>query len=140
MRKTRVRLLIAILLAVLVIAGTAGWVGTQARPVRSGFATPQEALHTFFDSAKRHDFATAYSCYYQRYHERVTLQEYIKHRNQAAPLQSYTLGPVATRGDTAEATATLVFAASAGNAIAARTVAVREDLVREADGWKIRVW
>jgi len=139
-RKTRLRLLVAILFAVLVTAGTAGWAGTRARDFHSGFATPQDTLRTFFESAQHHDYATTYSCYYQRYRDRVAQQEFINHRNQAATLQSYTLGPISINGDAAEATATLVFAAGAGNATAARTIAVREDLVKQADGWKIRVW
>jgi hypothetical protein len=139
-RKKHSQFLLALLLAVLVIAGAAGCVRAEARSSYSGFATPQDTLQTFFASAQRHDYATTYSCYYQRYSERVTMQEFIDHRSQASLLREFTLGPVTTVGDTAEATATLVFAAGGGSGTSTRSVQVHEDLVKEASGWKIRVW
>jgi hypothetical protein len=142
-RKNHSRLLLALLLALLVVAGTVGWIRVQAstaNPGYPGFATPQAALQTFFASAQKLDYATTYSCYYAAYHERVTQDEFVSHRSKASQLRSYTLGPISASGDTAEATATLVFGASGGQGTATRSVQVHEDLVKEASGWKIRVW
>jgi hypothetical protein len=133
-------LVVALLVVVLVLAGSRGSIRAQAESVYPGFATPQDALQTFFGSAQRGDYATTYSSYYRLYQDRVTEQEYVMRRAQAAALTSFTLGPVSISGDAAEATATLVFAANPAGGTPARTAQVHEDLARQAGGWKIRVW
>jgi hypothetical protein len=105
-----------------------------------GYSTPQATLQTFFSSAQRLDYQTTYACYYQRYHELVPEQEFVNHRKQASVLTAYRIDSIKVSGDSAVASATLTFAPKPGSKAKPKTVEVREDLVRQADSWKLRVW
>ena len=105
----------------------------------AGYSTPSDALSTFFVSARNADYAKTYEAYYGHYHDLVAKDEFVSHRAQASRLTAYRVDSLAARGDSAVATVTLTFAPAGGGG-ATRTTTVREDLVREAGGWKIRVW
>jgi hypothetical protein len=104
-----------------------------------GYGTPSDALQTYFASARKADYSTTYNAYYEHYRDLVTRDEFVSHRRQASVLQDFRVDTLASKGDSAVATVTLTFAPS-GKSAAARVTTVREDLVRERGGWKIRVW
>jgi hypothetical protein len=132
------------LLVLLVMSAVLGLTGcsTRATPLGSysGLSTPKAALDTFFTSASRQDYATTYSCYYDRYRQTVTQPDFVRHREQASVLLAYHIDSVSVTGNSAVASATLTFGPSKGSATKVRTVAVREDLVSQAGTWRIRVW
>jgi hypothetical protein len=105
----------------------------------AGFATPGDALQTYFASARNTDYATTYDSYYRHYRDLVARDEFVSHRRQAAVLKDYRIDSLSQKGATAVATVTLTFESKGGDA-KTRLTTLREDLVREADGWKIRVW
>lgn len=124
--------LAAIVVATLALAACAN------APAYPGFDSPDKALTTYFESAKSQDYLTTYDCYYDLYQQRVARDEFVKRRVQAAVLKRYRIDSLVVGGDSAEASVTLTFvSATAG---ADRTVQVKENLVKQGSGWKIRVW
>lgn len=102
---------------------------------------PRQLLDKYFTSAQKQDYATTYSCYYKAYQQKVHKDEYIKHRKEASVLQSYKILSLKTKKDSGEATVKVTFAPSKKfKRTKPVTVKVKENLVREKDGWKIRVW
>jgi hypothetical protein len=135
MRRVR---LSALVLALLLLAGSlAACTQSASYP---GLSSPQSTLNTFFSSAQRLDYQTTYSCYYQRYHDLISEQDFVSHRKQASVLTGYRIDSVKVSGTSAVASATLTFAPKPGSSAKPRTVAVREDLVNQSGVWKVRVW
>lgn len=104
-----------------------------------GMSTPKATLATFFESAKAQDYSATYDAYYDTYHERVTREDFVQHRRQAAVLKGYKIDSLRETGSSAEALVTLTFAATAPGA-PDRTVQVHESLVKQGSGWRVRVW
>lgn len=140
-------LVIGVLAAVLAVPAGIALARATAGPVANGlpvatagaFSTPEDTLQTYFGSAIRADYERTYSCYYQRYRDAVAVDEFVSHREQAARLESWRIDSISQKGDTATASVTLTFARKDASATS-RATTVQEDLVREADGWRIRVW
>ena len=103
-----------------------------------GFDNPDETLTTFFESALKQDYLTTYDCYYDLYQQRVARDEFVKRRARASVLKRYNIDSLVVGGDSAEASVTLTFVSAAGGAD--RSVQVKENLVKQESGWKIRVW
>ena len=102
---------------------------------------PKELLDKFFSSAIQQDYATTYTCYYDAYKAKVSKEEFIKHRKEASALQAYKIVSLTQNGDTAQAEVLLTFAPSEklSRKEAAETT-VKEEMVKQKDGWKIKVW
>ena len=102
---------------------------------------PRAALDRYFGSAVRRDYAATYDCYAAAYHAKVSRDDYVKHRAEASPLESYRVVSLEQHGDRARALVALVFgpSAKAGRSTPASTT-VGEDLVRESGQWRISVW
>ncbi len=127
--------LFAILVAVaLLIAGA----GCQSKD-KGG---PKELLDRYFTSAIKQDYAKTYNCYYARYMEKVSKEEYLKHRKEASVLQAYNINFIKQDGDdAAQAEVLLTFAPSEKlNRNEPVTTTVKEDLIKEGGEWKIKVW
>ncbi len=106
-----------------------------------GAKDPRPALEEYFGSAMRGDYAATYRCYDDAYHAKVPEDEYVRHRREASVLQAYEIVSLTTTGDAARALVRLTFAPSEKlNRQAPVTTTVHEDLVRQRDGWRIRVW
>jgi hypothetical protein len=105
-------------------------------------AGPRELLDKFFSSAVKQDYATTYTCYYKAYQAKVSRDEFIQHRKEASVLQAYKIISIKMNtADTAEAETQLTFGPSARmNRKEPVTVSVKEELVQEGGGWKIKVW
>ncbi len=132
MRKLAVFVVLAALVAVAMqLAGCSA--GGYA-----GFGSPRATLQTYLESARKADYATTYDAYYQRYHQLVTRGDFVSHRAQGSQLVSYRIDSLTQKGTTAAAAVTLTFAPKGGQS--ARTTTVREDLVQEPAGWRIKVW
>ena len=102
---------------------------------------PKELLDKFFSSAIQQDYATTYTCYYDAYKAKVSKEEFIKHRKEASALQAYKIVSLTQNKDTAQAEVLLTFAPSEklSRKEAAETT-VKEEMVKQKDGWKIKVW
>ncbi len=102
---------------------------------------PKELLDKYFTSAIKQDYAATYNCYYAPYKEKIPKEDFIKHRKEASILQSYKIVSLTSAGNTAQAEVTLTFAPSEKlKRTEPATVTVKEDLIKENDGWKIKVW
>ena len=103
---------------------------------------PRELLDKFFSSAVKLDYAETYTCYYDVYKAKVSRDEFIKHRKEASVLLSYKIVSISRPSrDTALAEVMLTFGPSARmNRKEPVTVSVKEELVQEGGGWKIKVW
>ncbi len=102
---------------------------------------PKELLNKYFSSAMKEDYATAYTCYYGPYKEKISKDEYIRHRKEASVLLSYEVKSITQNGDSAQAQVELSFGPSQKLKRTQPTlVAVKEDIVRENGEWKIKVW
>ncbi len=113
--------------------------GCKSGPGDAG--SPQALLDKYFSSAVKQDYAGAYSCYYQAYKDKISQEDYIKHRKEASVLQSYKILSIQENGNTAKAKVTLTFAPSKKfNRNKPATVKVTEDLIKENGQWKIKVW
>lgn len=138
-RSTRFALVILLALAITGTAsGCAANVAVSAKP--ADFSTPQATLETFFESAQQLDYRTAYSCYYQRYRDVVSEQDFIARRSKAGVLRAYRLDSVSVTATSAVAIVTLTYAPAQIAGAQPRTVQTREDLVKEAGSWKVKVW
>jgi hypothetical protein len=103
---------------------------------------PKELLDKYFSSAIKQDYASTYACYYAPYKAKVSKEEYLKHRKEAAVLQAYNINFVKRDGDNAaQAEVQLTFAPSEKlNRKEPVTTTVKEDLIKEGGEWKIKVW
>lgn len=104
-------------------------------------ASPRAALDRFFETAHRQDYAATYDCYDAAYREKVSRAEYVRHRKEASPLESWRVLSLDEKEERAHAVVALVFGPSskAGRTGSVSTT-VEEDLVRERGAWRIRVW
>ncbi len=124
-------LLVALLLLVISVA-TAGFV--------NGKTNPKEALDKYFTSAMAQDYVTTYGCYCAAYQAKVTEEEYVKHRKEASLLQSYKIISLKKEGGVTQAEVELTFGPSEKlKRNQPVTVTVKEDLVKEGRGWKIKI-
>ncbi len=103
--------------------------------------SPQQVLTTYFTSAMKQDYATTYACYYAAYKEKVSEEDFIKHRKEASVLQNYKILSLKQDNATAEAEVLLTFAPSEKFKRTQPVDAkVKEVLVKENGNWKIKVW
>jgi hypothetical protein len=104
-------------------------------------AGPRELLERYFATAVRQDYAETWECYDQSYRSKVARGEFVQRRREASRLQSWKMVSLEQQGDHARAGVELVFAPSPklGRSEPARTTVV-EELVREREGWRIKVW
>lgn len=104
-------------------------------------AGPRELLARYFSTAVRQDYAATWECYDHEYRSKVARDEFVQHRRDASRLQSWRVLALEDRGDRARAEVELVFAPlpRLGRSEPAK-VAVEENLVREPDGWRVKVW
>ncbi len=129
-KQTRYILALSVLLAALAITGCSG-----SQP------GPRELLDKYFTSAEKQDYATTYSCYYKEYRDKVPENEFISRRKEASVVQAYQILSLETDKTQGKAMVKITFAPSATlKRPQPVTVQVEEDLIKEADGWKIKVW
>jgi hypothetical protein len=102
---------------------------------------PRAALERFFSTAQRQDYAATYDCYDAAYRAKVSRDEFVRHRREASPLQSWRVLSVEQHGDRAGGEVALVFGPweRAGRTTPISKT-VHEELVREQGAWRIRVW
>jgi hypothetical protein len=102
---------------------------------------PRQLLDKYFASAIKQDYAATYECYYDAYKAKVSKEDFIKHRKEASVLQSYQIASLTQNGDTAQADVVLTFAPSEKlHRDKPVSTTVKEDLIRQNSGWKIKVW
>jgi len=102
---------------------------------------PKELLDKFFSSTIQQDYATTYTCYYDEYKAKVSKEEFIKHRKEASVLQAYKIVSLTQNKDTAQAEVLLTFAPSEKlSRKEATETTVKEEMVKQKEGWKIKVW
>ncbi len=101
-------------------------------------ASAAAEIGRFFETARRQDYAATYDCYDAAYHAKVSRDEFVRHRAEASPLESWRLLSVEEHGDRAHAVVALVFgpSARAGRSTPVSKT-VEEELVRESSGWRI---
>lgn len=101
---------------------------------------PQELLDKYFTSAQHQDYATTYTCYDSEYQKKVTKDEFVKHRKDASTVQSYKILQLDTEKNTGHASVEITYAPSEKfMRTEPVTVKVQEDLIKEKNGWKIKV-
>ena len=123
----------------MLLIGAALIAGAGCSPKDKG--GPKELLDKFFSSAIQRDYATTYSCYYDAYKAKVSEEEFIKRRKEASVLQAYKIVSLTQNKDTAQAEVLLTFAPSEKlSRKEAATTTVKEEMVKQNDGWKIKVW
>lgn len=107
----------------------------------SGNSGPKALLNKYFTSAINQDYGKTYDCYYAPYKEKVSREEYIKHRKEASVLQSYKVISLDQRDNEAQAEVLLTFAPSKRlDRKKSVSTTVDEEMVREGGMWKIKVW
>lgn len=98
-------------------------------------------MDKYFTSAENQDYATTYTCYYDEYQKKIPKDEFIKERKDASLLKSYQILSLNIQKDKVQANVELTFAPSESlKRTQPVTVKVTEDLIKEKDGWKIKVW
>jgi hypothetical protein len=101
----------------------------------------RELLDRYFATAVRQDYAATWECYDRRYRSKIDRDEYVRHRREASRLVSFRTVSLEERGDAARAEVELVFApAPALGRSEPVTKRVVEELVREHEGWRVKVW
>ncbi len=129
-RNKNVLLMILFSIAILVSAGC-----------QKSTLGPKELLDKYFTSSIKQDYAAVYDCYYAAYKAKVTKEEFIRHRKEASILQAYKILSLKEDKGTAEAEVQLTFAPSEKlKRTEPVTTTVKEELVKEAGSWKIKVW
>lgn len=113
--------------------------------ILTGCASNEESakalLDKYFSSAVKQDYTATYTCYYEEYQKKIPEDEFIKERKQASMLQSYKILALNVQKDKGQANVELTFAPSEKlNRSQPITINVKEELVKEKDGWKIKVW
>jgi len=102
--------------------------------------SPRELVDKYFTTAQQQDYATTYTCYDSEYQKKVTKDDFISHRKEASVVQSYKILQLDTQKDTAKATVEITFSASDKlKRTEPAIVKVTEDLIKQKDGWKIKV-
>jgi len=102
--------------------------------------SPRELVDKYFTTAQKQDYATTYTCYDAEYQKKVTKDDFISHRKEASVVQSYKVLQLDTQKDTGNATVEITFAASDKlKRTKPEIVKVTEDLIKQKDGWKIKV-
>lgn len=102
--------------------------------------TSREVLDKYFTSAQQQDYATTYTCYDSEYQKKVAKDEFISHRKEASVIQSYKVLQLDTQKDTGKATIEITYAPSGKfKRTEPVIVKVNEDLIKQKDGWKIKV-
>ncbi len=120
------------------LAGAAIMSGAGCRSNRDN---PKDLLNTYFQASIRQDYAAVYPCYYDAYREKVSRDEFIRHRRDASVLQAYRVKSISQRGDSAQARVELTFAPSQKlKREHPYSTAVTEEMVREDGEWRIKVW
>jgi hypothetical protein len=106
-----------------------------------GNSSPKELLNKYFTSAINEDYGSTYDCYYALYKDKVSEDEYIRHRREASVLKAYKIVFLEQKGDLAHAEVLLTFAPSKKlDRKEPVSTTVKEDMVREGGQWKIKVW
>jgi len=101
---------------------------------------PQELVDKYFTSAQKQDYAMTYTCYDSEYQKKVTKDDFISHRKEASTVQSYKILQLDTQKNTAQASVEITYTASEKfNRSEPVTIKVQEDLIKEGNGWKIKV-
>lgn len=113
--------------------------------ILSGCSTKEQSardlLDKYFTSAMKQDYAITYTCYYSDYQNKVSKEEFIQNRQVASVVQSYKILSLDLQNDNGQATVEITFAPSEKlNRSEPATVKVQENLIKEKDGWKIKVW
>lgn len=104
-------------------------------------SSPKALLNKYFTSAINQDYARTYDCYYALYKKKVDKDEYIRHRKEASILTSYKIVSLEQKDDTAHAEVLLTFAPSTKlDRKEPVSTTVKEDMVKEGEDWKIKVW
>lgn len=107
----------------------------------TAYSSPTALLDTYFSSAIQQDYATTYTCYYQEYQKKVSRAEFIKRRKEASILQDYEVISLKQDGNSAQAEVLLTFAPSKKlPRNTPVTVPVKEELTKENNQWKVKVW
>lgn len=111
----------------------------------TGCATKQDdaraLLDKYFTSAMNEDYETTYTCYYNEYQKKIPKDEFVLNRKDASVVQSYKILQLDLQDDTGMAIIEITFAPSPKlNRSEPVTVKVQEDLVKEENSWKIKVW
>ncbi len=102
---------------------------------------PRQLLARFFDTAVQQDYAATWQCYDSAYRSKIDQQEFVRRRREASRLQAWRLLSLEDRGSQANALVELRFGPSERlNRPTSVTKTVAEQLVRESDGWHIKVW
>ncbi len=102
---------------------------------------PRELLDRYFSSAVRQDYGATWECYERNYRSKVNREEYVQRRREASRLVSWKTMALEQHGETARARVDLVFAPSPRlGRLEPVTKTVEEDLIREREGWRIKVW
>jgi YD repeat-containing protein len=102
---------------------------------------PRNVLNRYFTAAIKQDFGAQYEYYYDAYKTKVSVDDYIRHRQEAAVITNYSVESLDVSGDKANAIVRLTFAPSEKlkrSQPVDKTVS--EDMVRENGEWKIKVW
>ncbi len=102
---------------------------------------PRNALNHYFTAAVKQDFGAQYAYYYNTYKAKVSMDDYIRHRQDASVITHYSVESLDVSDDKARAIVRLTFAPSEKlkrSQPVDKTVV--EDMVRENGEWKIKVW
>jgi hypothetical protein len=120
------------------LAGAAIMTGAGCHSDRDN---PKDLLNTYFTAAIRQDYAAVYPCYYDAYRAKVSKDDYVLHRKDAAVLRAYRVQSITEQGNTARARVELTFAPSQKlKRDRPYSTAVTEEMARENGEWKIKVW
>ncbi len=104
-------------------------------------SNPRNVLNNYFTTAIKQDFGAQYTYYYNAYKAKVSMDDYIRHRQDASVITNYSVQSLDVSDDKARAIVRLTFAPSEKlkrSQPVDKTVV--EDLVRENGEWKIKVW
>jgi len=102
--------------------------------------SPRELVDKYFTTAQKQDYATTYTCYDSEYQKKVTKDDFISHRKEASVVQSYKILQLDTQKNTGKASVEITFASSDKlKRTKPEIVKVTEDLIKQKDGWKIKV-
>jgi len=102
--------------------------------------SPQALIDQYFTSAQHQEYETTYTCYDSEYQKKVTKDEFVKHRKEASVVQSYKILKLDTQKETGQASVEITYTASEKfKRTEPVTIKVQEELIKEKDGWKIKV-
>ncbi len=102
---------------------------------------PRNVLNHYFTAAIKQDFGAQYTYYYKAYKTKVSMDDYVRHRQDASVITNYSVESLDISDDKARAIVRLTFAPSEKlKRIQPVDKTVVEDMVRENGEWKIKVW